>query len=62
MENVHQAKLVLKGSAQIHAKFCNVDPMLCVKHLRTEQYAYVQKDSKEMLELVVVGKLNVRGM
>jgi hypothetical protein len=62
IQNVHQVKLVLKDSAQIHARFCNVDQMPCVKRLGTEQYAYVQKDSKEMLELEVVGKLSVKEM
>ena len=62
MQNVHRVKLVLKASARILVRFSNVVPMLFVKHLHTEQCAYVPKDSKETLELVVVGKQNASGM
>ena len=62
MQSVHQVKLVLKASAQILVRFSNAVPTLFVKHLRTEQCAYVPKDSKEMLERVAVGKQNASGM
>ena len=62
MLNAQLARLVLKANALILARSCNVDQMQFVKHLDTEPYVYVPKDSNEMLEQADVEKLNAREM
>ena len=62
MLNAQLARLVLKANALILARSCNADQMQFVKHLDTEPYVYVPKDSNEMLEQADVEKPNAREM